>query len=212
MNLDAVIQQIRTYVPLFEGRVSGAYDYFRAKDQTWLKTPAAFVVPLGDEVRVEHDETGWHQDFTDRIAVIVILDNQQAVSEQADRRFQSASRQFDPIKWLLFRALINWDPGQTIDVATPDQPEGDKHQSQGLFYIAGDPLEPDKARSFFQFTFGLEVQITDADVWRPGADPLEGIDVYIIDEFVVGEAVGRPLRDVLAAEKIDLHPDPPTEP
>lgn len=206
MNLDAVIQQLREMVPVFGGRIGGAVDYFRAKDQGWLDSPAAYVVPLGDEVRVEHDETPYHQTFLDRVAVIVVLTNAEAVAK-GDRRGQAASRQFDPLKWALFRALLNWDPGQTIDVAT-----GDKHQSQGMFYIAGDPLEPDMARSFYQFTFALEVQITDQDVWQPGADPLEGIDIWIVDELMVGETPGRPLRDILAGERIDLHPDPVTEP
>lgn len=205
MNLDIVIGQLRTMVPAFGGRVGGALDYFRAKDQGFLASPSAYVIPLGDMAAETRDETDYHQGFTERVAVVVVLSNVDAVAV-GDRRSQAASQQFDPLKWALFRALLKWNPNSIQEnpgIITDGTPGAD-HSGRGLYYVSGDPLEPDLARSFYQFNFGLDVEITTDDVWQPGADPLDGVDIWIVDDVYVGEQVGDPLERVVAGEKINL--------
>lgn len=208
MNLDTVIHQIRTMVPAFGGRVGGAVDYFRARDQGWMDLdagPAAYVIPLGDLPSEQRDQTDYYQTFTERVAIVVVLSNAAAVAA-GDRRGQAASQQFDPLKWGLFRALLNWRPNSSIDnpgVVTDAMPGADR-AARGLYYLQGVALEPDLARSFFQFDFGLDVTVAGDDAWFLGADPLEGVDIFIVDDFYVGEPVGEALETILAGERIDL--------
>lgn len=204
MNLSVVIQQIRTLVPVFGDRVGGAVDYFRARDQGFLDPPAAYVVPLNDVAEPFRDETDYHQSFTERIAVIVVVANADAVAA-GDRRAQTAAGQFDALKWALFKALLKWRPNSVgensaITATTP----GADHSGRGLYYVGAAPLEPSLALSFFQFEFALDVEITTDDVWQPEAGPLEGVDIFVIDPFRVEEPVGEPLRTVVAGELIDL--------
>lgn len=183
MNLDVVVAQLRALVPDFGGRVGGAIDYFRAKDQGWLDSPAAYVIPLGDEAEATRDQTDYYQLFTERLSVVVVLDNAGAVAS-GDRRGQAASRQFDPFKWALFKALLNWNPNSIQEnpgVITSDTP-GANHSGRGLYYVESMPTEgPDGslARSLFRFDFALDVTIGGDDVWQPTGVPLTEVDITI---------------------------------
>lgn len=167
-----------------------------------MQPPAAYVMPLDDMPDdAVRDATDYHQHFTERVAVVVTLSNVAAV-EARDRRGQLASQQFDPIKWALFKALVHWNPNssrENPDFITASTPGAD-HADRGLYYLGGSPMDSSQlhlALSYFQFVFGLDVEITSCDVWQPGAGPLEGVDIRIVDP--------RDRGHILAGENIDLN-------
>lgn len=149
MNLLGVIDQIKAFCPIFEGRVAGAADYARGvADQVWLDPPAAYVIPLDEDVTANEDSTGLYQRVTERCGVIVMFDN------RADRRGLPPAAQFHTIRAAVFAGLLNWNPQPDI-------------APRGLVY-AGGSLIPDftRARLFYQFDFAHEVTITDSDGWH----------------------------------------------
>ena len=111
MNLDAVITQLKTYAPVFNGNVAGAAQFALAvEDQGWLPRPAAYVIPLEDETEANANQTGLYQLVREKIGIIVDLDN------AVDRRGQAAAPQaVNAIRPALRAAVRNRRP----DPATP---------------------------------------------------------------------------------------------
>ena len=162
MSLDLIIQQLRTYCPLLEGRVAGAADFdtgvesvlaFTDPDTGALAYPSAIVIPGGGDVEPNTDLSGSWQIITESYSVVVEFD------ATADRRGQAGASQIDAMKFAIFSAILYWR-------INPDR------NAKG-FYFAGDNyLTNDRARLFWEFRFGLNVTITDADGFIPRGDPL----------------------------------------
>jgi hypothetical protein len=183
MNLDHVITQLRT-VSVFNGNVAGAAEYERGvKDQTWLPPPAAYVIPLDDEPGENLGLTDSQQVSVERVGVIVVFSNAAAVA-QGDRRGQAASSLFEPTKWAIFKALINWRPNSSVEnpaLVNPTDPGAD-HSARGLYYAGGRLVGFDLARLFYQWDFALEVTITDDDGWQATGVALQEADFRIVGE------------------------------
>jgi hypothetical protein len=165
MNLDLVIQQLRTFCPLLEGRVAGAADFDTGVESVLaitdpgtgkLSYPAAVVYPLDDEASPSADATGLLQIVTETIGVIVEFD------ATADRRGQGGVSQVEATKYAIFGALLNWaiDPSRS---------------SHGLYYGGGSLIKFDRARLFWEYRFSFDATITDADGFIPRGDPLTNI-------------------------------------
>ena len=158
MNLAAVVQQIKDYAPVFEGRVAGAADFAAGlESNVWGASPAAFVVPLEDEVTPNDEQNAAFQCVTERIGIVVQFDN------SADRRGQGVTLQYDAVRQALFGALLNWNA---------DPVRGRK----AMAYAGGHALQLDRARLFFQWTFELEITIDDDDGFTPCWPALTEID------------------------------------
>jgi len=169
MNLNAVIQQLRTYAPVFEERVAGAADYGVAKDQVWLKQPAAYVIPLEDDVSDNDSQNGTYQIVREKIGVIVDLSN---AVDPTDRRGQGpATQAVDQFRAVLWGALIGWRPDML-------------NQSRGFAYagggLVGDGLNRQWLR--WQFDFVVETTLTTADGWKPPSEPLREIQGSVVDQ------------------------------
>jgi len=164
MNIDTVINQIKANAPLFAGNVAGAADFAMARDQVWLKPPAAYVVPLDDDGSENRKKTGLYQDVTETVMVMVQLDN------SLDRRGQAAaSVAVSDVKAALFGAMLNWRPP-------------DLNCAQGFRYARGGLVgDPDRARLFWQFDFSIDVVVTDADGFQLAARPLTTIQGTVPD-------------------------------
>lgn len=210
MNLDVVISRLRALAPMFNGNVAGAAEYEQGvQNQVWLPLPAAYVIPLDDEIVEPNDQlTGIYQVTTERIGVIAVFSNAAAVA-QGDRRGQTVSDLFNPIKWQLFSALINWRPNSSMEnpgLVNPGDPGAD-HSPKGMAYSGGKLLGFDLARLFYQWDFALEIQITDADgTWPPLNNEFLELWLAWIRRFRAGDPAGRPLDQVLTGEDIKLPP------
>jgi hypothetical protein len=172
VNIDAVIKQLRTLASIFGGRVAGAAEFAQGvHDNTWLETPAAYVIPREDTAGPNKQQNGIYQIVTERFDVVVSLDN------RADRRGQASVSQLDVFKAEIFKALLGWRPDSTADA--PDYQLGNPfvdRASRGLSYAGGALQEFDRARFFWAFTFDLDITINgSSDGWQPPQTPLTEI-------------------------------------
>lgn len=208
MNLDVVISRLKALVPMFNGNVAGAAEYeLGVHNQAWLPLPAAYVVPLDDEAHENTNMSGIQQTTIERIGVIVVFSNAAAVAA-GDRRGQTATDLYNPTRWQLFTALLNWRANSSDDnpgLILPTDPGAD-HSYRGMFFSGGKILGFDLARLTYQWDFGLEVLLTDADgSWPPLPNTLNEVWIAWIKEFLVGRSeVGKQLETVLATEDIQL--------
>ncbi len=158
MDLAAVVVQLKQYAPVFSCRVAGAADFATGLESTvWPDLPAAYVIPLEDEADGNDEQTGLQQLVTQRIGVVVEFDN------TADRRGQGVTLNYATMRAALFAALLNWNA---------DPMRG----RRGMAYAGGHMLQFDRNRLFFQWEFALEIWISEADGFQPGAPPLLEID------------------------------------
>ncbi len=172
MNLETVISQVRTYVSALGGRVSGAADFAAGLATTVnMLLPAASGLRLADDPTPNDMQPGLNQIVTEHMGVVVEFDN--TVNGDADRRTGfSGANQADDMRALLWSALLNWLP--------PDQAD---RARQGFSYVGAHMLDFDRARLFWQFDFGIEILITDADGFPLRGDPLTQISPTSPDTF-----------------------------
>ncbi|HWX48127.1 MAG TPA: hypothetical protein VNZ61_08745 [Roseomonas sp.] len=169
MNLDAVIQQIRIFAPVFEGRVAGAADYALAADQIWLQQPAAYVTPLEDDAGENENQTGLYQVVREKIGVVVDLSN---AVDPTDRRGQGPVTQaVYQYRAALWAALLNWRPDPV-------------NQARGFAYAGGGLVGGGLTRQWlrWQFDFVVETTVTTADGWHPPSEPLREIQGTVVNQ------------------------------
>ena len=164
MDIDSVIAQLRTYAPVFGGRVAGAASYAAAQDQVWMDQPAAYVIPLEDEAGENQDRTGLYQIVLEKVGIVVDLKNTE------DRRGQSAvTVAVDEVKTAIFKAILRWTPAGGAF-------------TRGFFYAGGGLVGGNGVTRQWlrwQFDFSIERTITGADGWQPPSVPLEAIEGHI---------------------------------
>lgn len=155
MNLDLVMTQLKTYAPMFGGRVAGAANFaVGLETQVWMDLPAAYVIPLDEDASENLDVAGLRQTITERIGIIVELDN------AADRRGQAPAATLNDARAAVFAAVLGWH-------IAPDR------SARGLYYGGGQLREFDRARLFYQFEFCLDATYTYADGFQqPPGVPL----------------------------------------
>lgn len=166
MNLDAVIAQLRAEAPSFADRVAGAANFADAMEgEVALALPAAYVIPLEEEASENDSLNGLRQLVTERIGVVLHLDN--AVANGGDRRGQAPVASVDALRLEVFAAILNWAPAGSLAVV------------RGLEYAGAQLLKIDRARVFYQLEFTLEATLTDSDGYQAPNEPLEEIDVIV---------------------------------
>lgn len=181
MNLDLVIQQLRDVCPSFDQRVAGAAEFaVGVAEVSTMSVPCAWVIPLDDQADPPDDPNmpDSVQLVTERIGVVVQFSN------RADRRGQVAVTDVYGMRREIFRALLNWRPGMTIDggpdlnaEATPEEIAS----TGGFFYVGGQLLEFDRARLFWQYEFALYGLISEADGFIVTGHHLDVIDSLVTD-------------------------------
>ena len=177
MNIDIVINQLRT-ANVLNGNVAGAAQYENAvQNQGWLPLPAAYVVPLGTDGGEVTSQTGYYQKITERIGVIVVLDNSVAV-QSGDRRGQTPVAGLDVVQQALFASILNWRPDSSVDnPGAPGNPSGlasvqTDYGARGFYFDGADLRGWDLARLFYEFRFAIDNTITAADGWQPQSTSL----------------------------------------
>ncbi|OCG24729.1 hypothetical protein A9G11_03485 [Gilliamella sp. wkB108] len=132
MKLSNIVKTLRQSSPSFEGRIGGAAEFSAIKDATFLKLPAAYVVPLDDRAEDNKSQTDYWQDVTEGFGVIVVL-------KPLDERGQHEAYDIvEDIKVELWRALLG------LEVSPSHHP---------IQYDGGDLLDLDRGRIFYQFNF-----------------------------------------------------------
>ena len=174
MNIDTVISQLRTFAsPTFGNNVAGAAAYANGVEgNVWLSAPALYVMPLEEDATENLDKTGpgLKQVVTERVGVILMLDN------STDKRGQVSASQIDAMRMAIWAAMLNWNPDRT-------------RSTQGLFYMGGQNISIDRARFFYQFTFGWNSQISGAD----GYQPTSAVQLLTLNTAITDQASGKPL-------------------
>jgi hypothetical protein len=193
MDISLVIEQLRQFCPVLQGRVGGAADFETGVETviqiTDPKTgkfayPTAVVIPLEDEPGSNDLLDGNIQTVIETIGVIVEFD------ASADRRGQTAVSQVEAMKYQIFGALLNWN----ID------PE---RGARGLYYAGGELLTFDRARLFWMYRMSFDATISDADGFVPGGDPLVNITETIQPDTPVNLAPPMTAEQAAPADPAD---------
>ena len=159
MNINIVIAQLRMYAHVFGGRVAGAADFANGLEtNVWMDSPSAYVIPLDEDAQDNESNVGLVQRITERVGVIVALDN------TADRRGQDAATSLHDLRSDIWAAVLNW------------RPDGSS-QTKGFAYGGGQLRDFDRGRLFYQFEFTIETTVSDDDGWQADRIPLTEIDL-----------------------------------
>jgi hypothetical protein len=201
MNLDTVIQQVRTRavsatVPVFSDRVGGAAQFKILPEASNLPVPAAYVIPLADQPKEPSSLNGYRQGVREQIAVVVVLSN------LPDERGQAAAQLLDTYRQALFRALLGWQPADDYDA---------------MVFDGGQLLHLDRARLYYQFEFSAEWEIGTADTFIAARDDelpsFEGVNLEVdmtqpFDPNRVQAGATGPDETIDAGATIDLPQEP----
>lgn len=170
--LATFIAQLRSNAPIFGGRVAGAAE-FEAGLKNYnasLALPAAYVLFLGQEADGNTAAGGDLLQIVHKTYGIAV-----ELDAQKDRRGQEPAMMLQMIETQLSASVLNMILMDTCP-----------RMSRGV-YLQGSRwlTNLDRARSFHQWEFGLDWQITTADGVQPQSVPLKAIDVDIYNRVIL---------------------------
>lgn len=149
MRLSPIVQALRERCPSFETRVFGLADFTDLDQATSVALPAAFVLPLDEDVRNLSWGTNVRAEIFERAAVVVAL-------AQTDPRGQAAYDSLHDIRAELWGALVGWRMDQDSGPFAPD---------------GGELLDMDRSRFLFQFDFARVIAMdSGTDGYQPVLD------------------------------------------
>lgn len=162
MIVETFISQLRANAPIFAGRIAGAAEFIAGlrNYNANMLLPAAYVVPQSQDAERNDVLNGLIQVVHKVIGIVVELD------ASTDRRGQAPVSLFDTVEAQLFASVL----GLYI---------GECRMSRPVSFLGGRYLDLDRARLFWQWDFGIDWQITDADGVQPVTLPFENIEVDI---------------------------------
>jgi len=108
MKLTPLVSQVRTWCPVFAGRVAGALDWDPTADSAKLPVPSAYVIMTGDDADDAPLGNVIRQDIRDEFDVCVVL-------AQADERGQTAADTLHDVRAELWRALVGYQPSPELE-------------------------------------------------------------------------------------------------
>ncbi len=162
MKLGSIIERLREQCPTLEGRVGGAAEYGALAAKTNVKTPYAFVLPLGETADYyTFNENQYRQGVVAQFGVLLYLT---LANDVTARRAYDYSQD---IKKEVFKAILG--------AALPD--------TDPITYDGEAVIDVSKARLMVQWEFNVPYDID----WRETAQgveiealgELEGIDAQI---------------------------------
>ena len=157
MIYDTFIASLRQNAPIFAGRVAGAAEFTAGlRDySTSLPLPAAFVLPGSQDAEPNALWSGALQQVVHKIVAVVV-----ELDAQRDRRGQAAAMSVDVVETQIFASCLNLFVGEC-------------RMARGTYLLGAHQLDLDRARFFYQWEFGLDWTITEADgVQCPPSDDL----------------------------------------
>lgn len=176
MRITPIIAHLKAECPQFKGRVAGGLDWDPVQGCQKVQSPAAFVLPVGDEAGEPLAINGAAQVVRDSFDVCVVLDNQ-------DERGQAAADLVHDVRTTLCRALMGFTAGDEFEP---------------IAYDRGDLILMDRAKVVYGFRFYADTQMggfsayaadmpqTWPEVAHSRLPPLDGIrtQVDFIDPMV----------------------------
>lgn len=149
MRLSPIVEALRVRCPSFGTRVFGLAEYAAMDGVTMPELPAAFVVPLDEQVRNLSWGTKVRAEIFERFGVVVGL-------TQSDPRGQAAHDSLHDIRAELWAGIVGW----RMDAdAGPFAPDG------------GEPVEMDRSRFLYQYDFARVIAMdSGTDGYRPVLD------------------------------------------
>lgn len=162
MIVDTFIAQLRANAPMLGGRVAGAAEFYAGLKNynANMVLPAGYVLPLDQDAEENRVLNGLIQIVHKTVGVVIEF------PAQADRRGQAPVMNFDEMETEIFASVL----GLFI---------GECRMSKPTYFVGGNYLDLDRARLFWQWRFGLDWQITDADGVAYPSVPIEAIEVDI---------------------------------
>lgn len=169
MRITPIIEHLQAECPQFKGRIAGGLDWDPVNGCQKVESPAAFVLPIGDQADEPLAINAAAQVVRDSFDVCVVLDNQ-------DERGQAAADLVHDVRTTLCRALMGFTAGGT---------------TEPIAYDRGDLILMDRAKVVYGFRFYADTQLggfsayaTDAPQTWPEVEqgrlpPLEGIDTHV---------------------------------
>lgn len=184
------IAQLRNNATVFGGRVAGAAEFTRGlRDYTTsLALPAAYVLPLGYDAEPNRGMGSTLQQVLHKhIGIAVEID------AQRDRRGQDPAMQLEEIEAQINASVLNlFIPGCRM--------------STGIYAVGFRSLpDLDRARSWWQWEYGLDWQITDEDGVQPNIIGDLQIEVLLFGPHGVPAPGTPPVADIVV-------PSPPIIP
>ncbi|PQA78688.1 hypothetical protein [Rhodoferax sp. TS-BS-61-7] len=162
MELEPIIEALRTRLPVFGNRVGGAVQFKALGEKSTLQSPCAYVIPLDDNASERKAGNTARQEITDGFAVVVVMSN------KPDEKGQGSALNAHNMRTLLWAALLGWCPSEEYDP---------------IVYEGGQLMKLDRAEMWFQYEFSAMTEITDADGWRNtelnGLPHFDGLDVQL---------------------------------
>ena len=188
----AFIASLRQNAPFFAGNVAGAADFYRGlrNYETSAPMPAAYVRPLGQEAEPNKTYGGLVQIVHKEVGVCVQLD------AQRDRRGQDPTMSFELIEQQIMASCLNLYIGEC-------------RMTQGVYFTSSGYLDLDRARLWYEWRFGLDWQISDADGVQFFSTPLQSIEVDFFGPDGVPPVGTMPAAVVVLSTSED-DPPPPT--
>lgn len=155
MNLDLIIGELRTVTTSFGAaptvRIAGAAEFEVLKEAANLAVPAAYVIPLADDVDRNESLNGYAQDVRDGFAVVMVLSN------TPDERGQTAVTSVHALRAEIWATLL----GLVL---------AGSHGDYGpIEYDGGTLLHFDRKRLYYQLEFSALYHIDRQDT-RQGVD------------------------------------------
>ncbi len=145
MQLELIIEALRTRCPTLGVRVAGAAEFKNITEASALPLPCAFVVPLDDNPGPSRSANSVRQTLEDGFAVIV------AVANTTDERGQKSANDIHTLRAEVWAALLGWRPTEDYE---------------GIVYDGGNLLTHDRARLWYQFEFSAAMEIGPEDGWQ----------------------------------------------
>jgi len=146
MQLEPIIAALRARcAATFGAYVAGAAEFKQLQENAALPVPCCFVIPLDDNPGEALALNSVRQMLQDSFAVVV------AVSNVADEKGQGGAHSIDAIRTVLWAALLGWRPADRYN---------------GITYQGGQLLAMDRARLWYQFDFGADMEIAPEDGWQ----------------------------------------------
>lgn len=145
MQLETIIAALKARCPVFQNRVAGAAQFKILPESSGLSVPCAYVIPLDDNPGESRSQNGVLQSLTDSFAVVV------AISNVADERGQTGAANVHALRAALWSALLGWSPTE---------------RHGGVTYEGGSLVALDRARLWYQFEFGADMEIGGDDGWQ----------------------------------------------
>lgn len=164
MKTTPIVDQLRRFAPLLQGRVAGAAELLAAQNSANLLVPHAFVVMTGDDPGESRLQKGTLQVIRDTFEVVVAL-------PAGDARGQKAADEMHDVRRGLFLALVGWSPADGYEP---------------IEYGGVELISLDRSRAWYRFEFSAEWTLGgggEPETWLEDMldklPSLEGVDVNV---------------------------------